>query len=521
MDLNRLQQLSGITEGKKEDKEKKKPATKVSKCKPGTGGTGCKQKKLNEKSKSEKQARTFAAAAHDKDFAKKVGVDQKVAKEFNKADKGSKLLSNAMKKKKTNEAWENDEFDDSDIILGDEEYDYDDTDEYGLSTCDNCGHDLEFCICDDELSESDEFDDEQLYADTLDHYKSLDDGINTQEEALGIVRQSLESNGYSESQIQSILCRLTDECNDEGVLEIDGDVEDFDNYSVVDTDSDIYDADYDMDTASYGEYADDFDYTDDLYESSKKCDPVSLLSSLNKVTPTTVRNASLIVTSSLIKEGYKADEIKPLIKYVAGISSQVNPVVCKYNQFSVSKAVNEKIEEISDKVKSKKKKCKGKECDKLVEEQNANAIPSIVLALSKAGFDEAQITKILDVLQQGNQVDMSKVEKTDQAQPQDQNQNVPQNQGPTDSQTHREILTDEDESEGGDNVSEKNEFNNGYGNEKYADGNDYFPKGADGPVKKKTGPSGAKQGDNPLQKRMKVDEVYKELIRSYKKHLKS
>jgi hypothetical protein len=40
-------------------------------------------------SKSAKQARTMAAAAHSKSFANKVGIPQKVAKEFNKADKGT------------------------------------------------------------------------------------------------------------------------------------------------------------------------------------------------------------------------------------------------------------------------------------------------------------------------------------------------------------------------------------------------------------------------------------------------
>lgn len=50
-------------------------------------------------SKSTKQARLMAAAAHSADFAKKVGVPMKVAKEFNKADKGGKLLKRAMKKK--------------------------------------------------------------------------------------------------------------------------------------------------------------------------------------------------------------------------------------------------------------------------------------------------------------------------------------------------------------------------------------------------------------------------------------
>ncbi len=37
-------------------------------------------------SKSAKQARTMAAAAHNSSFAKKVGIPQKVAKEFNRAD---------------------------------------------------------------------------------------------------------------------------------------------------------------------------------------------------------------------------------------------------------------------------------------------------------------------------------------------------------------------------------------------------------------------------------------------------
>lgn len=41
-------------------------------------------------SKSEAQKRLMAASAHNSEFAKKAGVDQKVAKEFNDKDKGSK-----------------------------------------------------------------------------------------------------------------------------------------------------------------------------------------------------------------------------------------------------------------------------------------------------------------------------------------------------------------------------------------------------------------------------------------------
>ncbi len=47
-------------------------------------------------SKNPRQARLMAAAAHDPKFAKRVGVPQAVAKEFNKADAKTGIL----KKKK-------------------------------------------------------------------------------------------------------------------------------------------------------------------------------------------------------------------------------------------------------------------------------------------------------------------------------------------------------------------------------------------------------------------------------------
>ena len=50
-------------------------------------------------SKSPAQARMMAAAANDPKFAKKVGVSQYVAREFNQADKGGEILSRAMRQK--------------------------------------------------------------------------------------------------------------------------------------------------------------------------------------------------------------------------------------------------------------------------------------------------------------------------------------------------------------------------------------------------------------------------------------
>ena len=42
----------------------------------------------------------MAGAAHDPDFAKKVGVPQSVAREFNQADKGKGKIKPKRKKKK-------------------------------------------------------------------------------------------------------------------------------------------------------------------------------------------------------------------------------------------------------------------------------------------------------------------------------------------------------------------------------------------------------------------------------------
>jgi len=59
--------------------------------------------RIMEKSRSEKQARTMAAAAHNPAFARKLGIKSSVAKEFNRADTGTQQLSNAMKHKKLKE----------------------------------------------------------------------------------------------------------------------------------------------------------------------------------------------------------------------------------------------------------------------------------------------------------------------------------------------------------------------------------------------------------------------------------
>lgn len=50
-------------------------------------------------SSSPKQRRTMAAAAHDPAFAKKVGIPQDVARDFNEADKEVGALHSSVKKR--------------------------------------------------------------------------------------------------------------------------------------------------------------------------------------------------------------------------------------------------------------------------------------------------------------------------------------------------------------------------------------------------------------------------------------
>jgi len=49
-------------------------------------------------SKTPKQKRTMAAAAHDPKFAKKLGIPTSVAKEFNQADKGKRFTKGKGKR---------------------------------------------------------------------------------------------------------------------------------------------------------------------------------------------------------------------------------------------------------------------------------------------------------------------------------------------------------------------------------------------------------------------------------------
>lgn len=76
-----------------------------------------------------------------------------------------------------------------------------------------------------------------------------------------------------------------------------------------------------------------------------------------------------------------------------------------------------------------------------------------------------------------------------------------------------------DEDYGGGDFPMEEDINNGYDDVNFASGNDFFPNGAVSPVVTDVGPSGARHGDNPAQKKMQVAEVHKELVYGYRNFL--
>jgi len=83
---------NATTSGAGAHKDKKK-AEKQGDTKHKAKAIPMDESELDEKSVSQAQARTMAAAAHNPEFAKKVKIKQSVAKEFNQADKGKNIKS--------------------------------------------------------------------------------------------------------------------------------------------------------------------------------------------------------------------------------------------------------------------------------------------------------------------------------------------------------------------------------------------------------------------------------------------
>lgn len=72
--------------------------------------------------------------------------------------------------------------------------------------------------------------------------------------------------------------------------------------------------------------------------------------------------------------------------------------------------------------------------------------------------------------------------------------------------TWRDLAKDLEKVRAGTEEITAEDLNNGYDDIEYSSGCDYFPDGATSPVISKVGPSGARHGDNPEQKKMAISE---------------
>ena len=352
---------------------------------------------LNEKSTSEKQARFMAAAAHDPKFAKRVGIEQGVAKEFNKADTGTKQLSNAMKHK-TEEG----------IVLS--EPDDDDVRE-SVPAVDSCQQSNpanadEACAMEGMGERSEEVQQaladfqnmtQNLFMDGDDAYERICQGLS--DEACAEFDQALEMEGLM-------------------------------GYSDDEPGDNMTDAEADADTLASAGMGSDEDYG--YYGGDEEFEEAVGQKRGNDIDPEEVRS---LATMPVDAAKARAHEI------IAASRTSDNRKSYLANQ--VNRA------------------------------RTAMDVTSLMYNMILSG--------------EGNAVQGSHYSKKF----------------------------------GNPNTMEE-DFNlqNGYDDINDASGNDYFPNGADSPVVRATGPSGARQGDNPEQKKMQVAEVHKELVYGYRNYLK-
>lgn len=358
---------------------------------------------LGEKSSSEKQARFMAAAAHDPAFAKRVGIDQDVAKEFNKADKGSELLSKAAKNIKEDEEWES-------LVTEMRTY----IEEYmaqGLS--------FEEAV-------------NEVYKSTPSDYAitALDQAMNDMKKE-GVA----EAGGYAKENV---------------------DFSDPSSWDMKDLVSAFRSGQ--IDNATYEKLltqalADDDGYTDWSMKQGEMGNMAPAVTEGSATAVHTFPDSSTAYDATQTGQWYD-DATDSSVEVKNGdilvISDEGVVGICTTWPVAVTKNTGE---------------LHGMKPEFSTPEDIAE-VTKLPLEKVQAAFRKAQELGFETV---GNI---------------------------------------------------KEDINNGYKNVKHVNGEDFFPNGADSPVVKKVGPSGARQGDNPEQKSMQVSEEHKELVYAYRKFLK-
>ena len=383
---------------------------------------------LNEKSTSEKQARTMAAAAHNPEFAKKVGIDQSVAKEFNKADTGTEQLSNAMK-----EGTESDmqtagtvgrnqdyaEFDQSQGMATESVPAVDSCQQTNPATADVA------CAMESGVSDL-------IYDQQYSRFSDLMNSYVEPQEAFDVLSREMAEQGIEGEEHDAIMQRLESDFFPEDSEIGDG----------------MTDAEADADTLKSAGWGSDEDYGGagdmefeeafDLRENFGSAD---------------IQNVKMLFSFDI------QDDAKKEAQWMADAVMRSNPT--------------------ADLKNIRVKQASSRSSTVFMEfqfEPQANANKE-AYAMGQAAMGANPTSDLI---------------KT--------------NLMPV--------------SPGREATEEAFDLKNGYDDINDASGNDYFPNGADSPVVSKVGPSGARQGDNPEQKKMQVAEVHKELVYGYRNYLK-
>jgi hypothetical protein len=371
---------------------------------PGIG------QQLDEKSTSEKQARFMAAAAHNPDFAKKTGMDTDVAKEFNKADTGTKQLSNAMKDN-TNEGAHTQHYLDANKpskVRQDAEIAKAEKERKDAKEAEKAKKKVNESYTGDEGIDTII---DEILSGASDNYMTMDD-------ALVKVSTYLLNAGYSNDEVLDIMDNVEAELHDQ---DMDGDTDDGYN--------DSYDMSDDAAALASAGHGSDEDY----YPDTDGMD-----------SPTDFDEYEMNADDSF-DEGTSIDDLFADDEPDPEIENEENPI-CP--------ACNGSGEGMYDGTKCRS--CGGSGVER-----------------READFDDFDEPDFGD-----------------------------------------------DGREPWDGPLEETGLNNGYDKVNKASGADYFPNGAEAPVTANVGPSGAKQGDNPEQKKMQVAEVHKELVYGYRNYLK-
>lgn len=416
---------------------------------------------LNEKSTSEKQARTMAAAAHNSEFAKKVGISQDVAKEFNKADTGTKQLSNAMKEGSESE----------------------------MQTAGTVGRNQDYAEFDQSQGMATE---ESTQSSWVNGPRAPDDTTTWKQTGMSaqsaIQRYGKDNvrvkprglrNGQDMVEVLVPLYDMTPPGMEESVPAVDSCQQS--NPATADIacamESGVSDLIYDQQYSRFSDLMNSYVEPQEAFD---------------------------VLSREMAEQGIEGEEHDAIMQR---LESDFFPDNSAFDMMNSSDDMSADAEAPAS--------------DFPIDEARSSDInPDEIKALTGMQVDAAK-ARAQEIIAASTTGDNKKSYLANQI-------NRARTTMDVVGLLYNMILAGEGNAvqgsrygrKFGNAMEEAFDLQNGYDDINDASGNDYFPNGADSPVVTKVGPSGARQGDNPEQKKMQVAEVHKELVYGYRNYLK-